>query len=120
MQMEGLVSKSPQECHDMCKSGEYVYLDVRTSEEFQAASPEGSVNVPAFAKTDDGMLPMSSTFLKLVSINYPDKEVKIVVGCQSGMRSKSACMWLDEAGYKNIIENESGFGGWSSAGLPVE
>jgi len=28
-----------QECHEICESGEYVYLDVRTSEEFQASSP---------------------------------------------------------------------------------
>ena len=121
MQLENLDSRSPQACHDLCKQDGYVYLDVRTDEEFAAGSPEGSVNVPAFAKTDDGMFPMSSVFLKLVGINFPDKEnVKIVVGCQAGNRSKSACMWLSEAGYKNIVENESGYSGWTSAGLPTE
>ena len=28
------------------------------------------------------MLPMSSTFMKLVDITFPDKDAKIVVGCQ--------------------------------------
>ena len=42
------------------------------------------VNVPAFARTDDGMMPMASTFMKLVGVNFPDKDVKIVVGCASG------------------------------------
>ena len=40
------------------------------------------MNVPAFAKTDMGMLPMSSTFNKLVGITFPDKQTKLVVGCQ--------------------------------------
>jgi hypothetical protein len=43
---------------------------------------QGAVNVPAFAKTDMGMLPMSSTFNKLVGITFPDKQTKLVVGCQ--------------------------------------
>jgi len=118
--LEKLDSKTPQECHDLCTKEGYVYLDVRTNEENAAGTPAGAVNVPSHAKTDDGMLPMSSTFLKLVAINFPDKDVKLVVGCQAGNRSKSACFWLDEAGYKNVVENGTGYAGWSGAGLPTE
>ena len=96
--LEKLDSKTPQECHDLCTKEGYVYLDVRTNEENAAGTPAGAVNVPSHAKTDDGMLPMSSvsvparsvlrcdrswlceqyltkmcpqTFLKLVAINFP-------------------------------------------------
>ena len=51
---------------------------------------------------------------------FSDKDVKLVVGCQAGNRSKSACFWLDEAGYKNVVENGTGYAGWSGAGLPTE
>ena len=67
----------------MCDAG-YVYLDVRTNEEVAQGAPVDCVNVPAFARTDDGMMPMASTFMKLVGVNFPDKDVKIVVGCASG------------------------------------
>jgi rhodanese-related sulfurtransferase len=29
-----------QECHELCKSGDWTYLDVRTAEEYAALSPE--------------------------------------------------------------------------------
>ena len=49
------------------------------------------MNVPAFAKTDMGMLPMSSTFNKLVGITFPDKQTKLVVGCQ--VLVMCVCVW---------------------------
>ena len=102
--LEKLDSKTPQECHDLCTKEGYVYLDVRTNEENAAGTPAGAVNVPSHAKTDDGMLPMSSvsvptrsvlrcdrswpceqyltnmspqTFLKLVAINFPGESSAI-------------------------------------------
>jgi rhodanese-related sulfurtransferase len=29
-------------------------------------------------------------------------------------------MWLEELGYKNLVENAEGFAGWQREGLPTE
>lgn len=76
-------SKDPRLCKDLVDGG-FVYLDVRTNDEVSQGAPVDCVNVPAFARTDDGMMPMQSTFMKLVSESFPDKDVKMVVGCASG------------------------------------
>lgn len=55
-----------------------------------------------------------------VTENFPDKDVKMVVGCASGNRSKNACAWLVEAGYTNVVENAEGFTGWKAKGLPYK
>lgn len=60
-------SKDPKACKALVDGG-HVYLDVRTDDEVSQGAPVDCVNVPAFARTDDGMMPMSSTFLKLVSV----------------------------------------------------
>lgn len=58
-------SQDPKACKALVDGG-HVYLDVRTDDEVSQGAPVDCVNVPAFARTDDGMMPMSSTFLKLV------------------------------------------------------
>ena len=42
-----------------------------------------------------------------------------MVGCASGRRSKACMPWILEAGYTNVVENNTGWGGWGVPGLPA-
>ncbi|EKX51964.1 hypothetical protein GUITHDRAFT_102576 [Guillardia theta CCMP2712] len=110
--MSEVPKKTPAEAKKLCDSEGFTYVDVRTNEEFARGHPTDAINIPAFAITGDGPMPMSSTFLKLIQTNFPNKDEKLVIGCQAGNRSAMACKWLSEAGYTNIVESNKGFSGW--------
>ncbi len=121
----------PQEAYDMLKSGEgYVYIDVRTEQEFLSGHPEGAVNIPiAFPDPAQGMAP-NKEFAQVVEANFL-KDKKIIVGCQAGPRSNRAAELLQGTGYQDVSSVRGGFGGmrdpsgqviapgWSGLGLPV-
>jgi rhodanese-related sulfurtransferase len=103
-----------------------VYLDVRTAEEFDAGHPAGARNVPVFLFDPVTRRPTPNPeFLAVVS-RHLAPGTKLVVGCQSGMRSQRACELLTEAGYGDLANVRGGFGGsedtpgWRESGLPVE
>ena len=73
----------------------YIILDVRTKEEFDAGHIEGAINIANEVIHQDQ------------SDNLPDKEQLILVYCRSGNRSKQASEKLVKQGYTNVYE----FGG---------
>ena len=75
----------------------FVFLDVRTQEEFDAG------HIPTAI-----LLPYDEINLK-AAIVLPDKEKEIVVYCRSGRRSAIAKKALVELGYKDVKD----FGGIS-------
>jgi rhodanese-related sulfurtransferase len=103
---------SPQEAKERLDQG-WVYVDVRTPEEFAAGHPEGAYNVP-----------IGPEMLPAIEALFPERDAKLVVGCQAGGRSLRAATALEQAGYTNIIDQRAGWGGsgtepgWSAAGLP--
>ncbi len=111
---------SPSEAHAKMKDEGFVYVDVRTPEEFFEGRPAGAVNVPL----DDG-------FVAAMEKAFP-KDARIILGCRAGNRSLRAARALIEAGFSNVLEQRAGFDGargpfgeitepgWSRAGLPVE
>lgn len=113
---------SPQEAHAKMSEG-YVYVDVRSEEEFSHGHPAGAVNVP-FVEPGGGFLP-----LVLAAFG---RDARLVLGCKSGKSSLRAAHLLLDAGFVNVLEQRAGwdgvrdaFGsvkepGWSRAGLPVE
>jgi rhodanese-related sulfurtransferase len=118
----------PNDCPALLAAG-YAYLDVRTTEEFEAAHPAGAFNVPVMTRGVGGMQP-NPDFTRVVAATF-GKEAKLVVGCQSGMRSERACQELAGAGFSNLVNMECGFGGardpyggvqpgWQACGLPTE
>jgi len=111
----------------MVESG-YVYLDVRTVEEFAQGHPQGAYNVPLRLRTAQGTQD-NPRFLAVVAAAFaPDQ--KLIVGCQSGSRSAAALKQLGPAGYLHAIEQRAGYAGrrdafgrplepgWQAAGLP--
>jgi rhodanese-related sulfurtransferase len=103
----------------------YVYVDVRTEAEFAAGHPEGAINVPVSFKgvANPDFVPVLERAL--------GKDSKIVLGCQSGPRSRRAAGALEAAGFTDIVEMPAGiagsrdeFGrplaGWVACGLPME
>ncbi|WP_394844326.1 rhodanese-like domain-containing protein [Pendulispora brunnea] len=120
---------SPQEAAEYVTRG-YIYLDVRTEEEFAEGRPAHSVNIPFAVLSGGGMVP-NPNFVADVSARYA-KDAKLVVGCKSGGRSLRAARALLEAGFTDVVDQRAGwdgardpFGqltepGWSRAGLPTE
>ena len=73
----------------------YILLDVRTQEEFDAGHIPGAICVPNESIGSEDIPEL------------PDKDQLILVYCRSGRRSKEASQKLADLGYSNIVE----FGG---------
>jgi len=123
---------NPLAAHERLQSGEYVYLDVRTVEEFVAGRPTGALNIPiGHMDQNSGRMVANPDFMKVVETLLP-KDAKIIVGCKSGGRSASACQLMDQVGYQQLWNVVGGFlgksapggfviqKGWSQLGLPTE
>ncbi|MGH7269549.1 MAG: rhodanese-like domain-containing protein [Polyangiaceae bacterium] len=119
---------SPKEASDKLAEG-FTYVDVRTTEEFEAGHPAGAVNVPLALSAGGSMAP-NQDFLSVMGIAFA-KDARIVVGCKSGGRSMRAAQALVADGFTSVVDQRAGwdggrdpFGqvepGWSRVGLPVE
>ena len=90
---------SPEEATAMMEEEtDYIILDVRTQEEYEAAHIPGAICIPN-ETIGTGDIP-----------ELPDKDQLILVYCRSGNRSKQASEKLAKQGYTNIVE----FGGINS------
>ncbi|WP_373046551.1 rhodanese-like domain-containing protein [Vulgatibacter sp.] len=120
---------SPKEAHELMKQG-YVYVDVRSEQEFEASHPEGAVNIPFMHKGAMGMSP-NPEFLPAFKKAFKPGD-KVILGCAGGNRSMRAAEALERDGYDELVEQRAGFGGardmagqlvepgWESCGLPCE
>ena len=120
---------SPTEADRLIREDGYVYVDVRSTPEFEAGHPAGAYNVPIMHKTPGGMQP-NGDFMRAVAASFP-KDAKLVLGCRSGNRSLRAAQLLLQAGYEDVVDQRGGtagardpFGqlqepGWEAAGLAV-
>ncbi|HEY8088566.1 MAG TPA: rhodanese-like domain-containing protein [Polyangiaceae bacterium] len=127
--MSNVTRISPQEASAKLAEG-WTYVDVRTTEEFEAGHVPGAVNVPIALAGPGGMVP-NGDFVRVMSAAFP-RDARLVVGCKSGGRSLRAAQVLIDAGYTSVVDQRAGwdgarnaFGqvtepGWSRAGLPVE
>ena len=107
------------------------YLDVRTVKEFETSRPAGSWNIPFLVLDEGGNYASNADFLKITEASF-DKDAKLVIGCQSGGRSKGAQSVLKDAGFTNVVNMLGGLGGkrsaigtmkyegWSNLKLPTE
>jgi len=109
-----------------------VYIDVRSTPEFQQGHPAGAVNVPLLEPDEEtGQMMPNPDFLRVVKANYPPDRV-LLVGCQMGGRSMRAAQMLEAFGFPQVANVRGGFGGahdpmsgravdpgWAESGLPV-
>lgn len=128
-----LIRITPKEAHERLARGDAdVYLDVRSSPEFQQGHPAGAYHVPLLeADPGAGRMVPNPDFLNVVKAAVPCDR-RILVGCQSGVRSRQAAELLIENGYTHTVDVSGGFGGerdafgrktcpgWAEQGLPVE
>lgn len=76
-----------------------VLIDVRTIDEFNREHIPNAVNIPLD---------------QLESINY-DKDTKIIIYCQTGVRSKEAVTKLINMGYTNLYDLDGGLLNWGGS-----
>lgn len=119
---------SPEQALEKMNEG-YLYLDVRSTQEFEAGHPQGAYNIPLLHMTPEGMQP-NPDFMRVVEANFP-KEQKLVLGCKAGGRSLRAAQMLEAAGYRDILDQRAGYigaadasgqiveQGWSKRNLPI-
>lgn len=108
-----------------------VYLDVRSTMEFEQGHAPGALNIPLlhFDPVRRQMTP-NPDFMAVVEVALP-REVPIVCGCASGQRSLRAAEMMQQAGYTGVVNMAGGFTGardpmgrvlvqgWTDHGLPV-
>jgi rhodanese-related sulfurtransferase len=120
---------SPEEAQNKLAEG-FVYVDVRSEQEFAEGHPAGAVNVPLMRMGAGGMVP-NDDFVRVMRATFPPGS-RVVLGCQSGGRSMRAAEALIREGYTGLFEQRAGWGGardafgqlrekgWAQSGLPTE
>lgn len=92
----GYVQISQEEAKRLMDTeSDYVIIDARTHEEYDAGHIEGAILIPEYEIADRA------------EKELPDKSQLILVYCRSGRRSKIASQALVDLGYTNVKE----FGG---------
>ncbi|MBM4359702.1 MAG: rhodanese-like domain-containing protein [Deltaproteobacteria bacterium] len=119
---------SALEAKALCDEG-WIFLDVRTEEEFAAGHPAGARNVP-FLSAKGGALQPVPTFVDDVRRSLSESQ-PIVVGCAAGVRSARAAETLLAAGFGSLADLRPGYAGlrdpfgrvlekgWLAEGLPI-
>jgi rhodanese-related sulfurtransferase len=122
---------SPQEAYELLQNDkERIYLDVRSTQEFDAGHPTGAINIPLLHFDPmRGMYP-NEDFAAVVEANIP-KDARLIVACKAGGRSARACEVLAQLGYTDAVNMRGGFvgavdnagrlvePGWSMLNLPI-
>jgi rhodanese-related sulfurtransferase len=128
--MSDIERVSPEEARDLLESASgYTYVDVRSEPEFDRGHPPGALNVPFMCRGPVGLVP-NTEFVSVMLAAF-ERNARLLLGCQSGNRSRKAVAALAAAGFTELRELRTGwdgsrdaFGrlepGWSKVGLPVE
>ncbi len=122
---------NPTQAKELLDGGDgYVYIDVRSMPEYEAAHPADSLNIPIMHKEAMGMVP-NNDFVRTVEKHFTHN-AKLLLGCQMGGRSQRAAEALVAAGFTDVSNVMGGFGGardqsgqviekgWAELGLPIE
>src|SRR5262245_66654405 len=103
---------TPPEAHEILRRhAGAIYLDVRTTAEFEAGHPAGARNVPVVLFDPAGGRPKpNADFVATVERHIP-RQTKLLVGCQAGGRSQHACEVLVQVGVSDAMNVDGGVGG---------
>ncbi|XP_004512145.1 thiosulfate sulfurtransferase 18-like isoform X1 [Cicer arietinum] len=113
-----VVTIDVQEAKNLIQAG-YIYLDVRTVEEFVKGHVDAAkiINIPYLLGAPKSRV-KNQDFLKDVS-SACNKEDPLIVGCQIGVRSLNASIDLLADGFKNVKNMEGGYVEWVRNNFPV-
>lgn len=108
--MSNYTETNPKGAKELLEAGQgWLYLDVRTVEEFDQGHVPGAYNVPILFRGAFGMQP-NPDFVETVRRSFtPD--TKLVLGCKAGGRSRRACELLAAEGYPHLVNMDGGFHG---------
>ncbi|ARI75781.1 rhodanese-like domain-containing protein [Halobacillus mangrovi] len=98
MPAKGVESITSQEAQKLMKEKNVQFIDVRTPGEFRANHRKPFKNIP-----------LSDLVRRSDEINREDR---VVLVCQSGMRSTKAAKLLRKQGFKNLYNVKGGMGTW--------
>ena len=84
----------------------FLFLDVRTPEEFGAGHIPGAINISLQTLPE--------------RLNELPKDKQLYVYCRSGNRSTKASKLLADAGFKHVENFKDSMNGWLAAKYPVE
>lgn len=90
-------------------SEDWIYLDVRSPEEFELGHAPGAFNIPFLFRTEMGMQP-NPDFVAAVQRSFTT-DSRLVLGCAAGGRSMHACELLSQEGYSHLANMYGGFTG---------
>lgn len=95
-------------------------IDVRTPREYKFLHPKGSINIPIFEERYGQRL-LNKDFINQVDYAVKgDTDMKIILICRSGSRTKFASNLLANEGFSNVYNVRKGFlYDWKRVGLPV-
>lgn len=99
-QEAGRYYKASPEEFEAQMDGNYVLLDVRTQEEYDAGAIEGAT-----------LIPLSELSARVGEIKQYDK---VLVYCRSGNRSVAASEILLDAGFAEVHDLQGGIGAWQA------
>jgi rhodanese-related sulfurtransferase len=120
---------TPEEALEKMEEEDYVYIDVRSINEFEGGHPEGAYNIPLKHMLPGGMAD-NEDFLAVMKASFA-KDAKLIVACKAGGRSLAAIALLNTAGFEDVLDQFAGFTGardqfgatlepgWQATGLPI-
>ena len=103
---------SPAEARELTRESEdWVIVDVRSEQEFEAGHPEGAFNIPIARQDEGGQgLVLNPDFLPVMKASF-GAEQKMVMVCAMGIRSMRACQMLAADGYQELVNMRAGYHG---------
>lgn len=108
--MSSVPGLSPSEFSSLLDANNVCILDVREPEEIELSSISSSLNVP-FMEVE--------LKLDLIRQEYEKTNSPFVVICKSGVRSRIIASFLQELGFSNVFNLESGINGLSKVRVGV-
>lgn len=98
---------SPAEATALINRDDALVIDVREAGEFASGHILNARHIPL------------ADLEKRIGELEKFKDKPVIVNCQSGGRSGSACTVLKKAGFASVHNLEGGIGAWEQAGMPI-
>ncbi|KAG8058145.1 hypothetical protein GUJ93_ZPchr0002g26430 [Zizania palustris] len=105
--LEALPTVDAGEVRQLMSSGCH-YLDVRLGNDFDMAHAAGARNVPYYLSVTPSGKEKNPHFVDEVAALF-SKDEQLIVGCNTGVRSRLATNDLLSAGFKNVKNMKGGY-----------